>query len=247
MARVSAVALSLFCVLLFSSAAQALVHSENLYLVPADPPGAPGVNQLEITLTVFGLDYVDYAAVRGRDPVTLEIDDTVPPGTVTALTYDDTGPTMTMGNVEFTVGIVAHIVSEGLGAQMVTPVPPSAVTGGTFDASEHNFIVNQGVLHISSPGGLFAPFDMDLSVEPIFGTQAAGTGLVTLAEGTEGPYEVHVECPLDVTAEFDLEGNPVFFHMVGTIVGEIPEPSSIVLLSTALLGLGILVWRKRRA
>jgi hypothetical protein len=115
--------------------------------------------------------------------------------------------------------IDAH--SSDLRGQVVTPFPPGTVSGGEFEAADHEAILNHGTI-TATGSGLFSSVDetIDLSLAPMRGTtDGTGTLDVTLrsAAGSVATYDVGLALPLEVS-RVDTNIIEVTITMVGTVV-----------------------------
>ena len=86
--------------------------------------------------------------------------------TDSAITFDD----LTFNFV----GGVLNVQGTGLGGEVTTPNPPSAVTAGIFDASDHELTINQGLFAVA---GIITD-NFDISTLPFSGS---GTGDASLS------------------------------------------------------------------
>lgn len=171
-----------------------------------------GFNTLDINLTINApiASSSDTTDLSGTIQVALEIDpDTDQVSEMTIINGTVTGTPISLsgggaaGSYSFS--------SNTLGGILSTPNPPGIVDPptGDFDASQHAFEINQGVL-----SGTFTPFvgnptnlSFDFGSSSVTGA-GSGTGNVALTPTGSTPtsktYDVVVTLPLSVTDTFDV-------------------------------------------
>ena len=196
------------------------VSVDNLQLAPANDP----VNVLTLTLDAgpLGSD-TDMATLTGTADATVDV-------SWNGTNYDITGFSISGGSVDvsdvsfslFFGAVTAD--SSGLGGTPSTIAPPSVVTGGTFAGSDHQFVVNRGVI---DAGGM----TIDFGATP---TTAPGTGMgqidisptpVSATTFTE-TYSVQSAIPIAFVEPFVIPAVPLFgdvdasFAGSGTLVTE---------------------------
>jgi hypothetical protein len=149
----------------------------------------------------------DSAALTGNFSADLQVN-------FDRLTYnvnDVTGLEFTGGSINFSdtsfrldFGGFGYIDVSGIGISgtLDTPNAPGIVWGATFDASQHNLILNDGAFNVSGTGavgGLFEPFTINLSTEPIVSSNnGTGTVLMSLlsSEGHSATYQTTITMPV---------------------------------------------------
>jgi len=122
-----------------------------------------------------------------------------------------TGGTINFSNTGFTLdfGFLGTINASGSGisATLDTPDPPQPVSGTTFNASEHQLILNSGTFYFTASGligGTFEPFTLDLSTDPVVTTNnGTGTILISLlsVDGHTATYDIAFTMPIDFSEE----------------------------------------------
>ena len=121
---------------------------------------------------------------------------------------------------------VATINTPGMGGTANTITPPGLVTptvsGGTFDASLHRLLINQGAItgELTIPGDPVVPINESFANSPVEGT-GAGTGSLTVTPGTvtetQRFFAVTMTLPVDFTDNQTISGTPVTIRVQGTI------------------------------
>jgi len=199
--------------------------SVDLVLVP--PSG--GVNRFDITVVALDWDTerhdTDTTTVTGNalSVLTFSLDPTTCEASVTGLEF--TGGRIAISNPSFSLsyGLLGSInaAGGGISGTLDTPVPPGSVFGSTFQASEHEMILDQGTFHASGTGvvgGLFDPMTINLAAAPIT-APAQGTGVLSVSSpavaGRAGTYDVTVTLPVNFN-ERVLDNDPLFVDVVGT-------------------------------
>ena len=196
-------------------------------------------NTLRITLLVGGMAVgFDDTDLSGTMDVSLEIDAT---NTVTA--FRMTGGTFAGTDWTIPLGGGLEVNATGTGGTFITPgMMASPVPGTSYDAAEHDIIINQGI--VNAPGAMF-----DFS-QPGEALTESGTGMGSLVlTPTANPqeFDLRVDFPLSFISDIDATTQ---LQIVGTVVGQgvvaVPEASSFVMLSVIVGGGGLVRMRRRR-
>ena len=94
-------------------------------------------------------------------------------------------------------------IGDSFSGTLDTPNPPQNVSGTTFNASQHQLILNNGAFHVSGTetvGELFDPFVIELYEDPITtSNQGTGTILISLlsVDGHTATYDITLTMPID--------------------------------------------------
>ena len=196
-------------------------------LVLVAPSG--GVNRFDITVVAlaWGTERhdTDTTTVTGNalSALTFDLDPTTCEASVTGLEF--TGGRIHISDPSFHLSYAPlgsiNAAGGGISGTLDTPVPPGSVFGGTFQASEHEMILDQGTFHASGTGvvgGLFEPMTINLAAAPIT-APAQGTGVLSVSSpavaGRAGTYDVTVTLPVNFN-ERVLDNDPLFVDVVGT-------------------------------
>lgn len=134
------------------------------------------------------------------DPVTHDVNQ------VTGLEF--TGGTINLTedtdfHLDFSFSGDIYAAGTGISGTLDTPNPPQAVSGTTFNASEHQLILNSGdfdVLGTGTVGGLFDPFTLYFSTDPVVSSNnGTGSILVSLLsfDGHTATYQISLTMPID--------------------------------------------------
>jgi hypothetical protein len=133
------------------------------------------------------------------DPVTHEVSQ------VTGLEF--TGDTISLSDSyhQLDFGILGTINASGsdISGTLDTPDPPQPVSGTTFNASQHQLILNSGTFYFTASGlisGTFEPFTLELSTYPVVTTNnGTGTILISLlsVDGLTATYDITFTMPID--------------------------------------------------
>ncbi|MGJ8649072.1 MAG: hypothetical protein ACSHX4_01820 [Opitutaceae bacterium] len=123
--------------------------------------------------------------------------------------------------------------SGNIGVDIFTPSPPSVVNPvtGEFDAAEHTFLINEGILSgeltpFLSPTSTFST---DFSIEP-FGDSSSGTGVVTISlqssDAVSKTYSIEMLYPVSTTTPLDVDGTLIDVVVLGEIkaIGTVTVP-----------------------
>lgn len=137
------------------------------------------------------------------DPTTYEVQD--------VQSIELTGGRISIGDASFRLdwGFLVgrlDIVSDGVGGTFDTPNPPGPVAGGSFDAIDHEVILDEGSFSATGSGLLGGfmpenPYAIDLAQQPTtVNTEATGTIEVILVSATPTAitYDVIVTLPLEM-------------------------------------------------
>lgn len=96
-----------------------------------------------------------------------------------------------------------YAIGDSISGTLDTPNPPQNVSGTTFNASEHQLILNNGDFHVlgtGTIGGLFDPFSISFYTEPIV-TYSSGTGTILISllsvDGHTATYYITLTMPID--------------------------------------------------
>jgi hypothetical protein len=201
----------------------------------------PGFNKLDITVSGPAISTSQtqstltgtvsaWLDVKHQDQTTSEL--TLGNGVIAGSDFSAAGTTFYMG---FPVGTY-QLSATGLAGDFYTTHPPGTVNAaaGTFSASQHRFVINQGNVTGSALGQTFnTAFDAN---NPFAGI-GSGTGTVTLTPSGSNAdsifYQVVVVVPGVNVSDSMAVGNPPYTTMVtvtgtGTIkaVGVIEVPRS---------------------
>jgi len=108
-----------------------------------------------------------------------------------------------------------------------TPNPPQPVSGTTFNASEHQLILNSGdfdVLGSGTVGGLFDPFTIDLATDPVVSSNnGTGTILISLlsVDGLTATYQITLTMPINFNKQiFSNPSITMELYGVGSLVAQ---------------------------
>ncbi len=199
----------------------------NLILVP---PAAP-VNQSTITLTTDSIGS-DSDTVTLSGQISAELEFQFVNGMVVPTGLSFTGGTVNISDSNYSLAFgVVQVSATGLAGTPITLSPPGTVTGNTYPASDHNLVVNQGV--VAAAGNMF-----DFATSPATFT-GDGIGLldVTTMPGP-GPLPSYlvsasIELPLDINASYTLTDVPIF----GTVQANLSGQTLAVATETLILDL----------
>ena len=192
-------------------------------------PSAPS-NELSLTL----LDGMDTTQLSGTFQATLDIDQVT--GTITSI--DMTAGSIVTSDWNMTVTGIGAVVGSGINATVDTPTPPGGVTGTTFNATQHQVILNTGLVTAAgNPVQDFATTPL-----PIPGT---GNGTIT-STLNGGVFDISLDMPINSTQVVAGQNLLIVGNLVGTAqVTAVPEPSSVFVLALFAAGFGLV--RKRVA
>ncbi|MHC4738153.1 MAG: hypothetical protein ACYS9Y_04520 [Planctomycetota bacterium] len=123
----------------------------------------------------------------------------------------------------FSIGDI-YVSGTAISGPLDTPNPPQAVSGTTFNASEHQLILNNGNFHVSGTGmvgDLFDPFTINLFTEPIVSSNnGTGTILVSLlsVDGHTATYQTSLTMPIFFSKQiFSNSSVTIYVTGVGTL------------------------------
>ena len=122
------------------------------------------------------------------------------------------GGEIALSDVEFSFlfGLVTAR-TEGIRGTPSTPNPPSTITAGMYQASDHTVTFDQGSI-------IAAGSAIDLTTNPIIG---AGTGVGTAEILSVGPdrYEFTMTLPIEFNEPFEVIDVPVVGTVTGNVIG----------------------------
>lgn len=134
------------------------------------------------------------------DPVTHDVNQ------VTGLEF--TGGTINLTettdfHLDFSFSGDINAAGTNISGTLDTPDPPQAVSGTTFNASEHQLILNSGDFIVEGSGmigGFFDPFTFDFSTDPVVSSNT-GTGTILISllsvDGLTATYQIILTMPID--------------------------------------------------
>jgi predicted enzyme related to lactoylglutathione lyase len=202
------------------------IGSGTLTLVPATAIE----NRLTVTITAnaSGITASDSDTTDVSGTLSAELN-TDPTGATSEFTLQ--GGNLAMTDMDFNLRAlgfisVATINTSGMGGTATTITPPGLVTpsvsGGTFDASLHRMLINEGAItgELTIPGDPVVPINENFATSPVEGT-GSGTGSLTVTPGTVTEthrlFAVTMTLPVDFTDNQTISGTPVTIRVQGTI------------------------------
>ena len=164
------------------------------------------LNQMSITVSIpiFG-EESENTPLTGTIEATTNISPTTHQGdelTLAAGTLSADPVNFSLGN--FATGFVS-LNASNIGAGINTPLAPGTLTPSTgiFNASQHDFIINQGTITGTIPGSTL-PVDIDFAAIPVTGT-GSGNGTLTMQENgstsTRITYTLTLTMPVTATKQ----------------------------------------------
>ncbi len=207
------------------------VVSVNLFLDPFEPG-----NMLELefsaTFLTSGSD-TDSSNLSGNVLADLQI--VFDPNThnvnqITGLEF--TGGTIYLDeDIEFLLdfSLFGYIQAVGvsISGTLDTPDPPQPVSGTTFNASEHQLILNSGDFDVAGSGtvgGLFDPFTFYFSTDPaVSSNTGTGTILISLlsVDGHTATYQITLTMPVDFNKQiFSNPSITMELYGVGSLMAQ---------------------------
>ena len=188
-----------------------------------------GFNELALTINppVLPADTATstLTSVPGQ-PITATLDVDPSAGTtnefsMTGGRIEGTDTTFSNGNIlgSYTVNLT------NVGGTVSTPNPPAPVdpATGNFDATLHQFTIDQGQAAGSISAIIVGTIPIDISFTPTesFTGSGSGEGTITLTETSANAltksFDVEVTIPVDITEVTEADGQEVTIRAVGTI------------------------------
>ena len=189
-------------------------------------PPAAGTNRITIGVEALGFSDSETSDISGVLNVDLNASfDSSEIASATGLTVieNQSSVAATDANFQLNLGIFGtlEVNTLGLGGTVRTPSPPGPVSGTTFNASDHQIVLNQGTITNSLTSD-----DIDLSISPVIGTTVA-TGILAVSTPTitahVATYDVTATLPVNFTDDFVVDiGFPVTVTVSasgGSVVG----------------------------
>lgn len=185
----------------------------------------------DVTIEAPLLPSTDTSLLSGTLDLEFEIDtDNDAVSAVTALDSNITGTQVTFKRSFFGLGYDVSS-SETLGIDIFTPIPSGSVDSviGDYDASDHQFVIDEGTLAGSANLGSPSVIDIDFAATP-FGSANAGTGNISVAlqssTSSTKTYNVVMLYPVNTSTPLDVGGTAIDVLINGTVklVGTITVP-----------------------
>jgi hypothetical protein len=207
--------------LALTCAAHAAPGSCLLTLVP--PNTTTGVNAITITiqpLELASLEDTEVTKLAGSMIADMEVD-VVNDHAIEMTLINGSGTIQGLATPNFSFsksiffGPSYNVTFSNLGFTIDTPNPPGIVSipsSGTFDASQHRFLIDQGTANGSYNGGLFGPsgtINQTFTPADPLGGPGQGTGTITLVRTGTRPGFIDYAATLDFPVQIDeVQGDP---------------------------------------
>lgn len=148
-----------------------------------------------------------------------------------------TGLEFTGGTIDLTEDTVFELdfsilgdidaIGTNISGTLDTPDPPQPVSGTTFNASEHQLILNNGDFDVAGTGtvgGLFDPFTFYFSTDPaVSSNTGTGTILISLlsVDGHTATYQITLTMPVDFNKQiFSNPSITMELYGVGSLMAQ---------------------------
>jgi hypothetical protein len=201
--------------------------SGTLTLVPATSSD----NRLTVTISASsgGFNASDSKTTNVTGNLNVTLDTNVETGATSEFTIN--GGSLAMTNMNFNLRAlgfisVAKINTSGMAGTAYTSSPPGVAaptsSGGTFDASQHRLLINQGAItgELTVPGDPVVPINESFATSPVEGA-GSGTGNLTVTPTTISDtrrfFAVTMTLPVDFTESQTISGTPVNIRVQGNI------------------------------
>jgi hypothetical protein len=213
------------CIAVISHCSPALAVNQNLNLQLL--PTTTTTNRLSVKVTAAGASDTELTRATGNILSTIGYD--IYRGLPLVHSIEFTGGQLSLlgasqNNVVLDLnsfGVNIDIVGIGLAGQLDTPSPPSVVTGGSFDTSDHLVRINMGSLTASGTVAFVIPINesINLATDPL-DLQTQGTSTIAVAQtataGLNRTFEVTLQLPVDAT-ELITDPTDITIEVDGTV------------------------------
>lgn len=202
--------LALLTVFLYAVAGPAAAGAEEADLDLQLLPTTSMTNRLRVSLDLSGITDSELTRVSGNILTTIDYDLYLGEPLVKGIEF--TGGNLrlrgaTTDDVNFdlrSLGTNIDVDGSNLGGKLTTPMPPSLVTDGTFDAADQLLVLDSGLLTAAGTAFFIVPVSemVDLSQQNIvLPTAATWTVAIDLtsSSGRTQNYDVTVTLPVDAT------------------------------------------------
>lgn len=198
----------LVAALIATSSGRNHVEAVNLALTPAT--STDNTFDIAVSLSIFGDS--DTATATGN--VSIDLQHSIIDSKAVITEIEFTGGQIEFEDVEFMLGL-AEVTGNGMAGTITTIISPSAVTGSTFNASDHHLTINQGTFENS-----IIPAPFDISTDP-FEALGNGSGSIIMTETTRTPlevdYSITVTLPVAFTGIVTQSGVSVDIELSGIL------------------------------